>query len=34
MTIGVEHDVPLMVLNVLNDGDSGVLKRAEAPFVT
>jgi hypothetical protein len=32
MAISVEHDVPLMAPNVLNDGDSGVFGCAEAPF--
>jgi hypothetical protein len=32
MAISVEHDVPLMAPNVLNDGDSGVFECAGAPF--
>lgn len=32
MAISVEHDVPLMAPNVLNDGDPGVPGCAEAPF--
>jgi hypothetical protein len=31
MAISVEHGVPLMAPNVLNNGDSGIFECAEVP---